>query len=112
MKHEGFNFESNVFSRKECSTDEKDLWSGNIAIPNLLFDDLNKFKQNVTGFKLAYHNYSEFLCFVNSGGVIAKTFYIPLNRLFLNMLDLVDKLLTKIFPSIFALQRQVVLIKD
>ncbi len=112
LKHEGFNFESNVFSKKECSTDEKDLWSGNIAIPNLLFDDINKFKQNVSGFKLAYHNYSEFLCLVNSGGVIAKTFYIPLNRLFFNLLDFIDKFLIKIFPSIFAFQCQVVLIKE
>ena len=61
LKHEGFNFESNVFSKKECSTDEKDLWSGNIAIPNLLFDDINKFKQNVSGFKLVYHNYLRYM---------------------------------------------------
>jgi len=49
---------------------------------------------------------------MNSGGVISKVFYLPMNRFFLNFLHLIDKILTKFLPSIFAFQRQIVLIKN
>tara|TARA_A100001011_G_scaffold395886_1_gene492165 strand:- start:889 stop:1692 length:804 start_codon:yes stop_codon:yes gene_type:complete len=111
MKHEGFNFETDVFSTKESCTDNDDLWSGNIAIPDMIFEDKESFYKNINGFKIIHHKYSEFLCFINSGGVISKTFYVPLNKFFLKTFDLIDRALTRLFPSIFALQQQLVLIK-
>jgi hypothetical protein len=53
----------------------------------------------------------EFLQFVNSGGVVAKIRYIPLNNFFLSVEDLIDKVLCRIAPEFFALQRQIVLQK-
>lgn len=39
MKHEGFDFTKNVWDTNQPATDGQDLWSGNSAIPYLIFDD-------------------------------------------------------------------------
>ena len=51
------------------------------------------------------------LSFLNSGGVCSKTFYIPLNNFFLNILNTIDNSLVRFFPKIFAMGRQLVLKK-
>jgi len=111
MNHEGYDSTINVFDERNNCTDPEDLWAGNNAIPNLLFDDINKFEDKVKSFKLVTHKYSEFLTFINSGGVVSKTFYIPLAKPFLKMVFIIDSYLCKIAPSFFALQRQIVLKK-
>ena len=111
MRHEGYDFTIDVFDENLICTDPTDLWSGNCAIPNLLFDDQNKFEKKVKYFKVIKHSHSEFLNFINSGGVISKTFFIPLPNFILRILSGIDYLLSKIFPNIFALQRQIVLEK-
>ena len=111
MKHEGFDFGVDVFDENVCATNSENLWSGNDAIPNLLFDDMKKFKNEFPNFQLLFHDYKECICFLNSGGVIAKTFYIPLNYFLLQICNKFDIFLTKFFPKIFALQRQIVLKK-
>ena len=92
-------------------TDPEDLWSANCAIPNLLFDNLKDFKNKIPGFNVEYTGFSEFLLFINSGGVISKTKYIPLPISILKMIKLIDNVLCRMSPSFFALQRQIVLIK-
>jgi len=88
------------------------LWSGNIAIPHLLFDDKNVFEKNLDAyFKIEYEKLSECFVFINSGGVCSKTFYIPLNKFFLNILYKIDNILIKIFPRMFAMGRHLVLKK-
>ena len=111
MNHEGYDSTIDVFDERNICTDPKDLWAGNNAIPNLLFDDINKFEDKVKRFKLVKHKYSEFLTFVNSGGVVSKTFYIPLAQPFLKVVYFIDSFLCKIAPKFFALQRQIVLKK-
>lgn len=111
MKHEGYNFSANVFSDTEICTDPDDLWSANCAIPNLLFDDLIKFEKEVRGYKVIKTGYSEVINFINSSGVIAKTFYIPLPFFMLKIVDIFDTILSNLLPNIFALQRKVVLQK-
>ena len=111
MKHEGYNYQVDVFNRDEIATDPDDLWSGNDVIPNLLFDNKDYFIQKVNGFSIIKYSFSEFLLFLNSGGVIAKTKHIPLPYFFLKLVFLADKALVKISPSFFALQRQIVLLK-
>ena len=111
MRHEGFDFTIDVFDKKKICTDENDLWSANCAIPNLLFDDIEKFKLNFKYFNVDHTSYSEFLSFINSGGVISKTFHIPVGRTLNKFIKMIDNLLVKISPSLFALQRQIVLIK-
>lgn len=111
MKHEGYSYEPDVFNESTVCTDPCDLWSANCAIPNLLFDDKSKFKKNVPYFKIMRHDFSEFFVFLNSGGVIAKTFFIPLPLSLCKFLKSVDDILTKILPNIFALQTRIILQK-
>jgi SAM-dependent methyltransferase len=111
MKHEGYNLNADVFDERSPQTDEKDLWSANNAISNLLFNDREKFSANIAGFEIIHDRYAEFAVLLNSGGIIAKTFYIPLPVFMLHLLNGADKLLIKIAPQIFALQRRIVLRK-
>jgi len=64
-----------------------------------------------TQFEITKQSYSEFFNFINSGGVIAKTSSIPLPVFILKGLELLDTVLANGLPSIFALQRQIVLKK-
>ena len=112
MKHEGFDFTVNVWDEKKPKSDEKDVWAGNIAVPNLIFDDKEKFKKKLGNyFNIKYEKLTECFIFLNSGGVTSKTFCIPMNNFFMNILNLIDSILVKIFPSFFCLGRRLVLIK-
>lgn len=111
MRHEGYSFEIDVFNEETVCTNPNDLWSANCAIPNLLFGDEKKFNRNAPYFKIIRNKYCEFLIFLNSGGVIAKIFYIPLPLFLLKIIKIIDNILVKMFPGIFALQRQIVLRK-
>jgi len=112
MKHEGYSFDPDVFNPDLVCTDPNDLWSANCAIPNLLFDDVATFEKKVPQFKLTRSSFSEFFNFLNSGGVIAKTASVPLPVPALKALEAIDLLLAKVAPQVFALQRQIVLIKQ
>ncbi len=112
MKHEGFDFTLNVWDEKNPKSDENDAWHGNIAVPHLIFDDkigYEKFLGNI--FNIEYDKFAECLIFLNSGGVTSKTKCIPMNRFFLNIINFIDKILVKIFPSIFCMGRKIVLKK-
>lgn len=111
MRHEGYDFTIDVFDKTLICTDPNDLWSANCAIPNLLFDDIEMFKKNIPYFNVTHTSYSEFILFINSGGVISKTFHIPLPNFVNDIIVHIDNLLSKIFPSFFSLQRQIVLEK-
>ena len=37
MKHEGFDFTVNPWSKEEPVTEENNVWMGNAAVPNLIF---------------------------------------------------------------------------
>ena len=107
-KHEGWDYDADVFSVTIPATDEHDLWSANCAIPNILFKDEKKFKKEIPNFKKIRDEYSEFFIFPLSGGVIAKVKVINLPFFMLNVIDKFDNILVKIAPKIFALQRKLV----
>jgi SAM-dependent methyltransferase len=109
MRHEGYSYDVNVFDPSAVCTDPADLWAANCVIPNLLFDDRQAFARHVAGFDFIHHRFRECLCLINSGGVIAKTVYVPLPGAALRCLEAVDSALTSWFPGLLALQRQVVL---
>jgi SAM-dependent methyltransferase len=111
MRHEGYSFDVDVFDRQAICTDPHDLWSANCAIPNLLFDNLAAFQRNVRGFRPVVHRYAECLGMINSGGVIAKTIYVPLPAWALSLVGLTDRVLTWAAPHLLAMQRQLVLEK-
>ena len=112
MKHEGFDFTKNVWDENDPKSDEKNAWAGNIAVPNLLFDDKKSFKKKMGNyFSIEYEEITEFLIFLNSGGVTSKTFHIPLPFFILKFINFLDKVLVKILPDIFGLGRRIVLRK-
>jgi len=112
MKHEGFDFTMNVWDDKNPKSDEHDLWAGNAAVTNLIFDDKNSFNKYLgNNFEIKYEELTECLIFLNSGGVASRIFYIPMNNFFLKFLNCADKILIKLFPKIFAMGRRLVLIK-
>jgi SAM-dependent methyltransferase len=111
MRHEGWDETVNVFDPEAICNDPRDLWSANCSVPRMLFDDENSFKKNFPNWELIHSNHAEFLTYVNSGGVVAKTAYIPLPHALLNLQLKIDRLLTSRFPNIFALQRQITLQK-
>lgn len=111
MRHEGYSYKVDVFNSAQICTDENDLWSANCAIPNLLFDDMRAFEKHFPYFKAEKKGFSEFFLFLNSGGVISKSPFIPLPILVLRGVEWIDSILTFVLPNIFALQRQLVLRK-
>lgn len=111
MRHEGFDETVNVFDETKPCNQIDDPWSANCSIPKILFNSHEKFERHYPTWQVIHDKKVEFLQFLNSGGVVAKTHYIPLNHFFLNIQDLIDKLLCYIAPNIFALQRQIVLQK-
>ncbi|MDP2925992.1 MAG: class I SAM-dependent methyltransferase [Nanoarchaeota archaeon] len=111
MKHEGWSYNADVYSLKIPCTDKDDLWSANCAIPNLLFDDLEKFNKEVPYFDIVEKSFSEFFIFPLSGGVIAKAKTIELPLTLLRLIGTLDSVLVFLSPRFFALQRRIVLIK-
>ena len=113
MKHEGFDFTLNVWDEKNPKCDEKNAWHGNIAVPHLIFDNKEKFHNNLGKyFKIEYEKLTECLIFLNSGGVTSKTKCIPMNIFFLNALHFIDRILVKLFPKVFCMGRRIVLTKS
>lgn len=111
MRKEGYSFDVDVFDKNAELSDPTNAWSANNAIPNLLFDNHEKFHKNISTFSIIADSPSEFLLFFNSGGVTAKTPYIPLPYWLLKIVQIVDRMLIAFSKNTFALQRSVVLQK-
>lgn len=109
MRIEGYSYESDVFDDRAPVNDPDDLWSGNNAVPNLLFDDEKRFHAGAPGFRILEQGFGEVLVYLASGGVTAKTFFVPLPRPVLRALKAVDDGLCAVAPQVFALQRRAVL---
>ena len=63
MKHEGFDFTINVWDEKNPKSDERDVWDGNIAVTNLIFDKKEEFNKNLGNFfSIEYEKLTE--CFI------------------------------------------------
>lgn len=111
MKHEGWSYEVDLYSNQKPSNDPRDPWSANCAIPQILFDDPQKFESHFKDLKIIKNELTEFSIFPLSGGVIAKTKTIPLPRWALKVCHWIDQALIALFPGIFAMGRKVVLQK-
>ena len=111
MEDEGYDFTKNICNSDIPVNNPIDPWSANIAAPNLIFDNFDRFNEKIGNkFEIKFKKYSEFILFLNSGGVIAKTFHIRLNNFLNNLVNHIDNLFVK-FPSIFAMQISIVLKK-
>jgi SAM-dependent methyltransferase len=111
MRKEGYSYDVNVFDENAILSDPTNPWAANAAIPNLLFDNPDRFYHEMSLFRIERDEYSEFLLFFNSGGVTAKTPYIPLPNWALRLVKSIDALLILLAKNVFALQRSIVLKK-
>jgi len=108
-KHEDFDFSADPFDRTRPCNDPDDPWSANCAIPNLLFDDLVRFRERYPEFEVVDAALSEFFVHFNSGGVTATVPYVPLPWAAMRVVDVIDRVLVAVAPRVFASQRRVVL---
>ncbi len=111
MRHEGYAFDVNVFDESCMCADPEDPWAGNNAIPRLLFDDHDAFLRAQPGWRILRDEPCECLLFLNSGGVTAKTAYIPLPPVVLKAVERLDNILAKAAPNIVAVGRRIALQK-
>ena len=111
LRHEGYSYEIDIFNTESVVNDKTDLWSANCAVPEILFTQEKEFENFFEGLKIQLNEPCEFLIFPLSGGVISKTKVPRLPTFFLKLVHLLDRLLIKILPSIFALGRRTVIEK-
>jgi SAM-dependent methyltransferase len=111
QRHEGYDYNVDVFDDSVICTDPADPWAGNNAIVDLLLEDEARFFRAIPQFREIHRSHSEFLTLLNSGGVIARTVYVPLPMPLMRVVDGVDRVLTRKFPGAFASQVQLVLEK-
>jgi SAM-dependent methyltransferase len=107
--HEDYDFSADPFDATRPCNDSSDPWSANCAIPNLLFDDLRRFRERYPQFAVVDSGMSEFFVQFNSGGVTASVPYLPLPWAALRVVDAIDRVLVAIAPGVFASQRRMVL---
>lgn len=108
QRHEGYDYNVDVFDDEAICTDPDDPWAGNNAIVDLLLEDEERLARAVPELVLKHRSHSEFLTLLNSGGVIAKTAYVPLPMPLMRIVDGFDQVLTRRFPGAFASQVQLV----
>jgi len=111
MRHEGFDETVNVFHENKPCNKPGDPWSANCSIPKMLFDSHEEFQNQYPMWRVMHDRKVEFLQFLNSGGVVAKTKFIPLNSYLLGIQECIDTVLIRLAPNLFALQREIVLEK-
>ncbi len=110
LDDESWSLKAKVFSKKNIFN-PKSPWISNTAVAQLLFKNRNEFHKNFKEYKMIENKLSEFLIFLNSGGVNSNFYYLKLNNFFLNSMNILDNILIFLFPNIFALNRTVVLKK-
>jgi hypothetical protein len=111
MRHEGWSYQIDIFDETQIANDPSDPWSANCAIPELLFEQTDKFHNKFKSLKILRNIKNEGLIFPLSGGVVAKTNLPELPIWFLKCVYFVDKIIIKLFPNVFALGRSVVVQK-
>lgn len=107
LRHEGWSFEPNIFDIDVIANDPEDPWSGNNAIPNMVFSDTDRFHSNFPNFELIENTPTECIKVLVAGGVIAKSKTIQLPTMLLHFINAVDSFLVSFSPSVFALGRQI-----
>ena len=111
LDDESWSLKANVFNKEKKILKSSSPWVSNTAIAQLLFKDEDKFEKKFPQYMIEKNQLSEFFIFLNSGGLSSDFFHFKLNNFFLKMIDAVDKILIYLFPSIFALNRSVVIRK-
>ena len=110
LDDESWSLKSEVFKRKNIFN-PKSPWISNTAVAQLLFKDNKRFESHFPEYKIVENKLSEFFIFLNSGGVNSNFSHLKLNKTLLKFVDFIDNFLIYIFPSIFALNRKIIIKK-
>ena len=110
LDDESWSLKSKVFNSKSIFN-PKNPWISNTAIAQLLFKNNKKFQEHFPQYKIIENKLSEFFIFLNSGGVNSNFYHVKLNKTLLKLLNCFDNFLIYLFPSIFALNRKIILKK-
>ena len=110
LDDESWSLKAKIFNRQSIFN-PKSPWISNTAVAQLLFNNDSKFQGYFPQYKIIENKLSEFLIFLNSGGVNSNFFHIKLNNFFLKIVNIIDIILIFFLPSIFALNRTIVLKK-
>ena len=110
LDDESWSLKSKVFKHKSIFN-PKNPWISNTAVAQLLFKNEKKFRKYFPQYKIVENKLSEFFIFLNSGGVNSSFFHIKLNDFFLKIFNIIDEILIFFLPSIFALNRTIILKK-
>ncbi len=111
LDDEGWSFKVDIFNKKKKISNSNNPWISNTAIASMLFKNKKKFNNNFPQYKIVKNELTEFFTFLNSGGVNSSFKFFSFNKRTLKIIEFIDKILIGIFPSIFALNRSVVLKK-
>lgn len=110
MRHEGWSDSVDIFSRSAICNDPSDPWSANCSTPKLMFFGRGQaFSQEFPAYRIIKKTRNECFLFFTSGGVIAKTHYLPVGDKGAEIIKKVDKALIRLAPSFFACGCSVVL---
>jgi SAM-dependent methyltransferase len=111
-KHEHCYKNADVLSTDYNLTNyAQSIWDGNNYVARQLFEFESRFLTKFPEFKLEHKSYTEFLTFINSGGLYINKSYIPLNKSLLKASNKLDKILIMLSHKIFALGIRLVLKK-
>lgn len=112
MRHEGWSDEVDVFNENEVCNDLSDPWSANCSIPKLLFfRGRKKFDREFPMYNVKKIERNECFLFLCSGGVIAKSFTLPIGSKGAKIIQTMDRFLVRLFPEVFACGCSIVLEK-
>ncbi len=104
-----FNVENWNLDLKQINS--KNFWLQNNATGRILFDKKKVGSLYNEKLLIKKNLMNEFLIFLNSSGNSVEAPHIKLNKTMLSIVDKFDDIVTKLFPSIFALNRSVILQK-
>jgi len=112
QRHEGYDFGVDVYDEANACTNPDNPWAGNNAVMDLLLEKQSELERRVPELALVHRSYSEFLTLLNSGGVVARTAYVPLPLSVVKLVDTLDRFLTRSWPRVFASQVQLVFVRQ
>ena len=64
MRHEGWSYQIDIFDENQIANDPKDPWSANCAIPELLFEQADKFHIKFPSFHIIKNEKMKALSFL------------------------------------------------
>ena len=107
LRHEGCSFEPNVFDKDATVGDAENPWSGDNAIPDMVFLDRDRIHTNFPNFEFIENTPTECINVLVAGGVVAKSKTVRLLMMILRLINMVGSFLVSAAPSVFALGRQI-----